>query len=382
MRRPGRVGLLISLIVTFTVLCCVGSAVAFFLGGLSNSINNAAFGAGCGGKTVDPTAAVAVNAVSVASLSQAQTHNAAVIISVGQQMGVPPRGWVIAIATALQESALNNLGNLGARNDHDSLGLFQQRPSMGWGTPAQVMDPAYASRKFYERMLQVSNWQGRPLTDVAQAVQRSAFPDAYAKHEARATQIVNSLTNGAARSAAFVSSVSTASSASAMTCAQPGQIAASGWVAPVVAPIVSGFRTPSRPTHDGVDLGAARWTPIRAAAGGIVTLVRCQAFTASGAWWGCDRDGNPSTPGCGWYVEITHADNVITRYCHQQIQPRVHVGQVVVAGEIIGVVGTTGHSSGPHLHFEVHLNGDRGSSGAIDPVPFMRDKGAPLGVTK
>jgi murein DD-endopeptidase MepM/ murein hydrolase activator NlpD len=378
-RRRGRVGLLVSLVVTFTVLCCAGSAAAFFLGGLSNSINNAAFGAGCGGKTVNPSADVKVNLVSVASLSQAQTHNAAVIISVGQQMGVPPRGWVIAIATALQESSLINLGNLGTRNDHDSLGLFQQRPSMGWGTPAQVMDPAYASRKFYERMLQVGNWQGRPLTDVAQAVQRSAFPDAYAKHEARATQIVNALTNGAARSAAFVSTVS---SPGAMTCAQPGQIAASGWVAPVVAPIVSGFRTPSRPTHDGVDLGAARWTPIRAAAGGIVTLVRCQAFTSSGAWWGCDRDGSPATPGCGWYVEITHADKVITRYCHQQIQPRVTVGQRVAAGDIIGVVGTTGHSSGPHLHFEVHLNGDRGRSGATDPVPFMRDKGAPLGVTK
>ena len=337
-------------------------------GGLSDSVNNAAFGAGCGGKTVDIT----VNLNSVASLGPEQTHNAAVVISVGQQMKVPPRGWVIAIATALQESELVNLGNLGARNDHDSLGIFQQRPSQGWGTPEQVMDPAYASRKFYEKMLQVSNWQTRALTDVAQAVQRSAFPDAYAKHEGRATQIVNALTNGAARS---VGSVTEAK------CAVPGQIAASGWTAPVVASIVSGFRTPQRPTHNGVDLGASRGTPIHAAAGGIVTLVRCQATTASGVWYGCGQDGSPTILGCGWYVEITHADNVITRYCHQQIQPRVTVGQRVAAGDIIGIVGTTGNSSGPHLHFEVHLNGDRSFAGAVDPVPFMRDKGAPLGVS-
>src|SRR4029453_12564171 len=93
-----------------------------------------------------------------------QMHNAAIIIAVGQRMKVPPRGWVIAIATAIQESSLRNLGDLGARNDHDSLGLFQQRPSTGWGTPAQIMDPQYSSTKFYEKLLQVPDWQTLPLT--------------------------------------------------------------------------------------------------------------------------------------------------------------------------------------------------------------------------
>jgi murein DD-endopeptidase MepM/ murein hydrolase activator NlpD len=367
MSPRGRVRLLVTLVVALSLLCCAGSVVAFFLNGLSNSVNSAAFGAGCGGKTVD----INVNLPPVAALGAEQMHNAAIIVSVGQQQNVPPRGWVIAIATALQESELINLGNLGSRNDHDSLGLFQQRPSQGWGTPQQIMDPVYSSKKFYEHLVKVSNWLTRPLTDVAQAVQRSAYPDAYAKHEGRATQIVNALTNGAARS---IGSVVTSK------CAQPGDIAASGWTAPVVAEIVSGFRTPERPTHNGVDLGAARGTPIRAAAGGIVTLVRCQATTASGAWYGCGQDGSPSILGCGWYVEITHADHVMTRYCHQQTQPRVTVGQRVAAGDIIGIVGTTGNSSGPHLHFEVHLNGDRSFAGAVDPVPYMRDKGAPLGV--
>src|SRR5205823_10322367 len=113
-----------------------------------------------------------------------QVANAAIIVAVGQQSHVPPRGWVIAVATAMQESSLTNLGDLGARNDHDSLGLFQQRPSQGWGTPAQILDPRYSARKFFEHLLAVSGWEKLPLTVAAQRVQLSAYPDAYAKHEA------------------------------------------------------------------------------------------------------------------------------------------------------------------------------------------------------
>jgi cell wall-associated NlpC family hydrolase len=108
-------------------------------------------------------------------------------------MSVPPRGWVVAVATAMQESHLRNLPNLGSSNDHDSLGLFQQRPSQGWGTPAQILDPTYASTKFFTHLLAVKGWQSMPLTDAAQAVQRSAYPDAYAKWEPDATQLVGAL---------------------------------------------------------------------------------------------------------------------------------------------------------------------------------------------
>ncbi len=97
-------------------------------------------------------------------------------------MNVPARGWTVALATALQESTLRNLNH----GDRDSLGLFQQRPSMGWGTPAQVRDPAYAARKFFEGLLAVEGWAGLPVTVAAQRVQRSAFPAAYAKWEGRA----------------------------------------------------------------------------------------------------------------------------------------------------------------------------------------------------
>src|SRR5205085_7570662 len=122
-----------------------------------------------------------------------QLRYAQLIVTVGVQNGVPVRGQVIAVATALQESGLHNLGNLGEHNDHDSLGLFQQRPSQGWGTPAQLMDPMYAARKFYEHLVQVPNWQRIPLTEAAQAVQRSAFPNAYARWEPLATALVQAL---------------------------------------------------------------------------------------------------------------------------------------------------------------------------------------------
>jgi murein DD-endopeptidase MepM/ murein hydrolase activator NlpD len=108
--------------------------------------------------------------------------------------------------------------------------------------------------------------------------------------------------------------------------------------------------------------------------------VRCNAIDVrTGRDWGCDRDGDPNlTQGCGWYVDIDHAGGVVTRYCHQLVQPYVHVGQQVAAGEVIGISGSSGHSSGPHLHFEVHL-GDHSSRTAVDPVPFMASVGAPLG---
>ncbi|MEU7673530.1 C40 family peptidase [Micromonospora taraxaci] len=130
------------------------------------------------------------------SWTSEQVGNAAVIVSVGAELRVPPYGWEIAVATAMQESTLRNLGHLGADNDHDSLGLFQQRPSQGWGTTEQILDPRYAARKFYERLVKVDGWQAMPLTRAAQAVQRSAFPDAYAKWQPEAQQLVALISDG------------------------------------------------------------------------------------------------------------------------------------------------------------------------------------------
>jgi murein DD-endopeptidase MepM/ murein hydrolase activator NlpD len=82
----------------------------------------------------------------------------------------------------------------------------------------------------------------------------------------------------------------------------------------------------------------------------------------------------------GWYVDIDHDGGIVTRYCHQLVQPYVHVGQHVNAGDVIGITGSSGHSSGPHLHFEVHL-GDHSPQSAVDPVAFMASVAAPLGAT-
>jgi len=107
-----------------------------------------------------------------------------------------------------------------------------------------------------------------------------------------------------------------------------------------------------------------------------VTVVRCNISLPE---HGCDRDGSRQIAGCGWYVDITHAGGVITRYCHMGQRPFVEQGRQVVVGQVIGLVGSSGHSSGPHLHYEVHLNRDPSAAGAVDPVRFMHDVGAPLG---
>jgi hypothetical protein len=118
-------------------------------------------------------------------------RNARIIVDVSQRMNLPPRAAVIAIATALQESYLKNMsgGNM------DSAGLFQQRPSAGWGSYRQVTNPAYAARKFYSVLLDVDGWRRMPLTDAAQDVQVSAYPWAYARWEGMAAEVVSRVLN-------------------------------------------------------------------------------------------------------------------------------------------------------------------------------------------
>ena len=124
------------------------------------------------------------------TLNDEQTANAKAIIKATKKAGLPERAAVISIATSLQESKLENLGHLGDRNDHDSQGLFQQRPSSGWGTPEQITDPEYSTLAFLKGLKQVDGWKSMPLTDAAQTVQVSAYPDAYAQWEQQATDLV------------------------------------------------------------------------------------------------------------------------------------------------------------------------------------------------
>ncbi|OEJ94550.1 hypothetical protein [Streptomyces thermolilacinus] len=130
------------------------------------------------------------------TLSPEQAANAATISAVGTTRKMPERAVTIALATALQESALRNIDY----GDRDSLGLFQQRPSQGWGTPQQIMDPVYSAGIFYDRLAEVPGYSRLPLTVAAQRVQRSGFPQAYAKHEPDAALLAAALTGRSAAS--------------------------------------------------------------------------------------------------------------------------------------------------------------------------------------
>lgn len=122
-----------------------------------------------------------------------QAQNAATVAAVGTSRGMPERAVAIALATALQESGLRNISH----GDRDSLGLFQQRPSQGWGNEKQIMDPAYSAARFYAHLKDVPGYSRLPLTVAAQRVQRSGYPQAYAKHEPDAVLLAAALTGRA-----------------------------------------------------------------------------------------------------------------------------------------------------------------------------------------
>jgi hypothetical protein len=141
----------------------------------------------------------------VAGLDHTQMQHAKTIVDTAHQMGLPDRAAVIAVATAMQESNLHNLANTGLPEsehlphdgtgyDHDSVGLFQQRPASGWGSVDELMDPATSARKFLTALKDVPSWQDMPITVAAQTVQGSAFPDAYAKHQHNAEAVVDAIT--------------------------------------------------------------------------------------------------------------------------------------------------------------------------------------------
>jgi murein DD-endopeptidase MepM/ murein hydrolase activator NlpD len=289
--------------------------------------------------------AVSVSTVSVTDLDAEQVANARTIIAVGKSLSVPPRGWVIAVATALQESGLRNLDY----GDRDSLGLMQQRPSAGWGTSGQVQDPAYAARAFFggpksptsnAGLLSVRGWQRMPLWQAAQTVQRSAFPMAYADHQPLATEIVRRLSG---------------------TTAGCEDLATGPWRPPVQAgySLTSSFGWRTSPTrggadfHTGLDFARPAGSPVAAVSRGAVV------FAGPGGSYGN-------------LVRVRHANGVESWYAHLaaiDIEP----GDKVRVGQRLGTVGSTGNSTGPHLHLEIRID-DR----PTDPAPWLARKGVQL----
>jgi hypothetical protein len=171
-------------IVVIVLLALAGAlgTVVVVVNSLSGSIKLPTLGPEC-----------TVRADGEVTLDATQMANAATITAVGVRRKMPERAVVIALAAALQESKLENIEH----GDRDSLGLFQQRPSQGWGTAEQVQDPRYASDKFYTALRKVKNWKKMRVTDAAQRVQRSAYPHAYEKWADESAVLARALTGRA-----------------------------------------------------------------------------------------------------------------------------------------------------------------------------------------
>lgn len=301
----------VALVLPIVLVAAAAGAVAALFSGTS--------GADCA--PADPTATYG------SAYGPDQFTNAATIVAVGKQMNVPHQGWVVATATAMQESGLRNLDY----GDRDSLGLFQQRPSQGWGTPAQIMNPTYSTTQFYRRLLAVPGWQTMSVNDAAQTVQRSGFPDAYTHHEQAARRVVAAVQG-----------------ATCTTATADGR-----WTIPAPGRCSSGFGPRDGGFHRGQDIAAPLDTTIVAAGNGLVI------------------DAGPAD-GYGLWVRIQHPDATITTYGHND-RNLVRTGQEVVAGQPIAEVGNRGQSTGPHLHFQIDAGGQ-----AIDPVTFYRQSGIVL----
>lgn len=251
-----------------------------------------------------------------------QLKNANIIAGVGKSMGASTRDIVISLMTAMQESTLRNL-NYG---DRDSLGLFQQRPSMGWGTPAQVTNPEYAAKKFFEGLLRVENRGSMPLTLAAQAVQRSAFPYAYANWQSMAEALVGSMGSDPNQLAGF-----------GMFARMAAGINGSGtgkYMRPSSGPVTSEFGPRWGAHHDGIDIGSPSGS----------TIIATDTGRVISAGW--------NNGGFGNWTLIDHGSGLVSGYAHQS-RVAVSGGQQVQRGQTIGYVGSTGNSTGPHLHFQM-----------------------------
>ncbi len=202
-RGNARLALLLVPVLPVILLAAAGAGVASIIFGASYSATCNPTGPASptlGPPAPDPPASGAAPG-GVAGYTGDQIANAATIVAVGRQLAVPPQGQVVALAAAMRESGLRNLDH----GDSDSLGLFQQRPSQGWGTPAQIMNPTHAATAFYHHLLAVPDWQQISVNDAAQAVQHSAFPHAYARHEHPARALLSAVKGATCTSAAATS---------------------------------------------------------------------------------------------------------------------------------------------------------------------------------
>lgn len=260
-----------------------------------------------------------------------------------------PHAGVIALATARQESGLRNLDY----GDRDSLGAFQQRPSQGWGTPEEVRNVPHATTSFLRHLIQIPNWETRPVTDIAADVQRPAdeYRGLYAQWVPLATRLVANLWPQAVSIEA----------ASTDACATDSAVSAGGVTYPVPTAFLEtdshnwgGHGSHWSNWHTGTDFSVPCGTPVLAATAGTVEIDTSQAWAGT------------------WLVKVVTAPgSVATWYAHMQ-KLDIHSGQAVGPGQQLGEAGARGNATGCHLHFEVHLrNGSIYGPDNVDPSRWL-----------
>ncbi|MGP9587306.1 M23 family metallopeptidase [Micrococcaceae sp. AOP34-BR2-30] len=321
------------------------------------------------------------------TLNRQQLTHAGTIITVGANTpGVGRDGILIALMAALTESTLRQLANTGTYpesgnypndgngSDHDSLGLFQMRPQSGWGTVAELMDATYQARAFYggpdgpnypspRGLLDIPGWQQMDKGEAAQAVEVSAYPDRYQNYEPVARTILDTLTLPGGGNGSGVPGDTNIPETSRLVFPLPtGSYVHTSSFGPRIDPITGEARL-----HAGTDWAAPDGTPIFALADGVVVYAGM-------------------VDGYSGQITIEHTiggEKVATKYIHMWAHGiHVHTGDRVTAGQHIGDVGSSGHSTGPHLHFQVHPGG--ANAPAVDAEPWLAEHGvegidAPVG---
>lgn len=341
--------------------------------------------AGAAGSSSEPSRcgspAIEQASLDAQSLTETQHRHARVVITQGRARDLPDRALVIALATVAQESRFLNYANDGTSpdlapeqrdvrrslriphdavgSDHGSLGIFQQQYPW-WGSIEELMDPPTAAGLFFDALARVDGWESMSVTQAAQAVQVSAFPDAYARWEPLAVELLAMHDVGHRAAPQRARTGDDPQGHAGSECGSAGQGPPEEWT----WPLAPGAYTMSSPfgmrlhpirneyrMHTGTDFAAPPATDVFAASSGEVT------------WAG---------PSSGYGNLIVVASGNVEHYYAHLTSSGIYVGDgdEVATGQLIGGVGSTGLSTGPHLHFEIRVDGD-----PVDPVPFLRRHG-------
>ncbi len=301
----------------------------------------------------------------VAGYDAEQLANAAAIIQAGSALGLGVRDQTIALMTAMGESGLQVLDH-GDTAGPDSRGLFQQRDNGAWGTLEERMDPTASATSFYRALATVADRDTLAPTIAAHRVQANQDPFHYESHWPAAVHVVQALSGADtdSHSGSGFELVSDTVGACTSLSGATAEVNAAGWAPPVTAGYVSspfGWRqdpfTSKQKFHPGSDFAAACGTPIYAINDGVVI-----------------HAGGPAFYMTGGVVAIDHGGNLISRAGHmRQADITVRVGQQVKGGDVIGLVGNEGNSTGCHTHFEISVGGS-----TVDSAAYLRQAGVTL----